>query len=131
MQGHNGQLTSSIHSKKLGEAVLPNVFVQNKPEKKLIFHRSRSRSQSCFLKSQSRAKRALNKAKAEPMTRRCPEPGRVEKPAKPHLFLGIGDSDLPTAAGSGRRGRGPAATAPAHDRGHGRRRGRESAAPRR
>ena len=32
MQGHNGQLTSSIHSKKLGEAVLPNVFVQNKPE---------------------------------------------------------------------------------------------------
>ena len=32
MQGHNGQLTSSIHSKKLGETVLPNVFVQNKPK---------------------------------------------------------------------------------------------------
>ena len=59
MQGHNGQLTSSIHSKKLGEAVLPNVFVQNKEsQKKLLFHRSQS--QSCFFTSQSRAKRALN-----------------------------------------------------------------------
>lgn len=67
------------------------------------------------------------------MMPKCPEPGRVEKPAKHHLLLGIGGSELPAAAaaGSGRRGRGPAATAPAHGGDHGRRRGREPAAPRR
>lgn len=65
------------------------------------------------------------------MMPKCPEPGRVEKPAKHHLLLGIGGSELPAAAaaGSGRRGRGPAATALAHGGDHGRRTEREPAPP--
>lgn len=37
MQGHNGQLTSSTHSKKVGEVVLPNIFLQNKLARKIKF----------------------------------------------------------------------------------------------
>ena len=58
IKGYFGHFTSSLPSKELGEAVLPNIFVQNKlepekvafpyePELKLFFH-------------ESHAKRALN-----------------------------------------------------------------------
>lgn len=123
----NSNLTPDITSRKQPAAKSTNaVEVRNSKSTNRWHQYSSTRNPEIKLSSTQRECQADDADKSAAR----PPRGREASAPEHHLFLRTRGSGLPAVGGSGRRGRDPAATAPAHGRGHGRR-GRGSEAPRR